>query len=99
MRLPKSVIIFGEEYKIEMSSDLEEATEGITHFDDKLIQLNTNLPKDKILRVLIHEMGHAMFFRNGFDQGIHVQMEEAVVQSFAKLITETFELKIKKRTR
>lgn len=93
MRLPRSINVMGKEYKIIKDPTIEEC--GFLLEDAGTITINTSYPDDEILNTLVHELGHALFRRCGFNQGIQDQLEEAIVQSYANMITEIFTLKLK----
>lgn len=56
---PTSVKVFGQKYKIKYDYVSEE-NHGITDFDTNTISIASGLPEDKLLRVLMHEITHAI---------------------------------------
>lgn len=100
MKLPSSVNIYGNKYKIKVMENC--SIEGVPLYgycdtQKKLIVIEKAILKNPILakEVLIHEMGHALMDRIG----IHLvrfppELEEIVVQAFAVMMTENLEIKL-----
>ena len=83
----------GKEYKIIKDPNIEDC--GFLIEEEGTLTINTSYSDPEILNTLVHELGHALFRRCGFNQGIQDQLEEAIVQSYANMITELFTLKLK----
>ena len=56
---PKSVKIFGQKYTIRYDYDSTE-NNGLTDFDSNTIHVRPELPDDKLFRILMHEVTHAI---------------------------------------
>ena len=56
---PTSIKIFGQKYKVRYDYASEE-NNGICEFDINTIFIKPNLPDDKTLRILAHEITHAL---------------------------------------
>ena len=61
MNKPKSIKIAGQKYRIRYDLDDPEAF-GLTDSSTNTISLRNNLPEDKMIRVLMHELTHAVIF-------------------------------------
>jgi hypothetical protein len=97
MKIPKELPILGKVIEIKIIDEPENDACG--EFDgDDLLTLNTAKNSDpEMIHTIVHEIGHAIFVRAGFRQGIPIALEEAIVQSYANVITELFELKFKNK--
>lgn len=93
MRLPKQINVMGKNYQIIKSSDMEDM--GLLDEEAGTLSINMNQSEEDLLNTLVHELGHALFRRCGFNQGVQDQLEESIVQSYANMITEVFNLKLK----
>jgi hypothetical protein len=58
-----SVKIFGQKYKIDYNLN-EEDSYGITDPAVNRISIRHRLPEDKLIRVLMHEVAHAVIFES-----------------------------------
>ncbi len=97
MKIPKSVMVYGSEYRIDITKmDIE--NDGFCINSEALIQLSARLKARDRLEVLLHECLHAVIHRTGITQGIEDGLEEALCQSIAQWINETFHLRPKKGT-
>jgi len=83
----------GKNYQIIKSSDMEDM--GLLDEEAGTLSINMNQSEEDLLNTLVHELGHALFRRCGFNQGVQDQLEESIVQSYANMITEVFNLKLK----
>jgi hypothetical protein len=59
MRRPTSIKIFGQKYKIRYDHT-DESSYGMTDPDRNTIWLRPGMPEDKLIRVLGHEITHAI---------------------------------------
>lgn len=63
----------------------------------KTICYDPTLSKDDLNHTLIHELVHALWVRGGaFQSKLSREFEEVLCEQFATLITENFEIKVKK---
>lgn len=64
MSLPKHVMILGQRWRVKVVPDLkdsDESCDGLTHYEDRLIEVNADLPVPEQYQVLFHELMHASF--------------------------------------
>ena len=59
MKRPTSIKIFGQKYKIRYDH-MDETSYGMTDADSNTIWLRPGMPEDKLIRVLGHEITHAI---------------------------------------
>lgn len=92
-----SVDVFGQLTPVEYVKDYAEDEGHAGDYDTKLkiITIDKNLDSSERLSTLLHEMGHALFDRIGLTQGVSKEYEETVVESYAKMIVENFNLKLR----
>lgn len=102
LKIPKKINVFGKSHKIILCKNLitpnGEAVSGCFTPDHATIHISTSLnpTQDDILLTMVHELGHALINRISICQaGMPMELEEILVDSFAKLMTETFKLKFK----
>lgn len=93
----KSVKILGQKVPIKKVPHLEDTTDhdACYVYDDKEILIEKTLAGEKYFIALLHEMGHALFDSSGGglkQAGIHEKVEEIIVQQFAHLIVDNFNL-------
>ena len=74
--LPASIKIFGQKYKVKYDLNSEE-NNGETEFDTNTISIRPGLPKDKLFRVLMHEVTHAII--NETPLSLHKKFNEEEV--------------------
>lgn len=90
------VPIFGHVYPVYLVEDNSDIAG--TFWGDK-ITINKKLTKNKAMfkETLLHEMGHALFYRGGLKQtyGITEDLEEIIVEQFAKMFNEAFTFYLK----
>lgn len=84
MRVPKSVCILGETYKIRIVKGLAEAQgcDGCLEPYLFLISLDAGLLKSPraLKRTLLHEIGHAL----AFESGLHDVLPHAALEQFCQ---------------
>lgn len=98
IRLPSSLMIMGKEYKIKKVNLPDNADSG--WIEDDIIHVNlanisATRPKEDLLYTLGHEIGHAIFRRAGFIQAVDPKLEEVMVDTFAKVFVELFDMKFR----
>ena len=98
MRLPKSVNVCGHTYKIIVRKDgtlkIPNAW-GTCSPSKKEIEINAAIPKDRIVRVLLHEIRHAYQTESGLSQLLCDELAEVDAEGFASLVTSIFDVKLK----
>lgn len=97
MKIPKEIPILGKYHTMKVIDD--PSSDNCGEFDGKeTIMLNMAKNNDsELIHSLIHEIGHAMFVRSGLRQGLAMEIEEVVVENFATVITELFDIKFKNK--
>lgn len=100
--MPRSIKIFGKRILIKYKDILDEdtselETQGIYDLDTSEITIRKNLKGDEKIRVELHEYGHALIHRLGLhNTSINPDLEEIIVDGYARFLTETFILRYKK---
>lgn len=93
--------IFGELFKLKRSETIE--THGVYGYCDpnKLeIVIDQSLDGTLFLETLIHEIGHAVFYRTGIRQTkMPLEVEEIICENISKALIENLDIKIKARKR
>jgi len=97
MKYPSSVTIYGAEYQIQVEKDLVlegVACDGLCYIKERKILIDSSIKDPAVFKeILIHEMGHALMDRLGFNLlGIPPELEELLVQGIAVMVTESFKL-------
>lgn len=75
MKRPTSIRISGIKYKINYDLD-DPMAFGETDSELNIIKLRNNLPDDKLIRVLMHEVTHAVVFETPFSTRKRFDLEE-----------------------
>lgn len=99
IRIPTNITILGKQYPIKVIDDAGKDISG--WIDEGTIYLNTaainkNDIDNDALYTLFHEIGHSIFRRSGLMQAISSELEEVVVDLFAKCFVENFVIKFRK---
>lgn len=90
--------IFGKEYRVMKAKRLAESgTAAYVDFNNKLIVVDSELVGEDYWVAIMHEVYHALVDRISLDQVIKDQLEEIVVDVFAKCLIENFKLTPKDR--
>jgi Zn-dependent peptidase ImmA (M78 family) len=94
MKLPRVLNIFGLKVKLLVSLKIPPNIAGQYDHDKKLISLNHMHESDReLLHTLLHECGHAMFYRVSIQQAVSWEVHEFIVNNFATMLLENFEIK------
>lgn len=97
MKIKKSYNVFGRKIKVKICK-LDENIAGV--YDDSLgtIFINVLLTQkgleDQLQDTLIHELGHALFYRVSIDQAVSWQTHEYIVNNMAVMLRELKLIKI-----
>jgi Zn-dependent peptidase ImmA (M78 family) len=95
MRFPKSFDIFGMKVKIVFSSLMNHVA-GLYDPDKKVMTINEAHETDhELLHTVLHECGHALFFRVSINQAISFETHEYIVNNYATMLLENFDIKPK----
>lgn len=98
MKLPKFLNIFGLKVKLKVDSKMPLNIAGEYSPQKETITLNPVHDSDKeLLHTLLHECGHAMFFRVSINQAISFEVHEFIVNNYSTMLLENFEIKPKLR--
>lgn len=87
----------GKDYQIITVKELHAAAECDSEAGTITIASDGSQPSNELLHTLIHELGHALFRRTGVSQGISTELEESIVDQYATMITEVFEMKLRRK--
>ena len=60
MNRPTTIKVFGQKYKVRYDYTEDEENNGLCDFQNNTIHIRPGLPNDKTLRVLFHEITHAL---------------------------------------
>lgn len=61
----------------------------------KEISVNKNHQDDDVMHSVLHELGHALFFRVSINQSVSYEVHEFIVNNYATMLRENFDLKPK----
>jgi hypothetical protein len=96
MKLPKWLKIFGLKVKLIVSNKLPLNVAGQYEPDKLIITLNEMHETDReLLHTLLHECGHAMFYRVSINQAISYEVHEFIVNNYATMLLENFDIRPK----
>ena len=105
IRFPRTINVFGEKIKLRirhpvLDSDGNKVV-GTYCFNTKVIEVDSKLDLEEKLETILHELGHAIFHRlstgHSNNDTIPYELEEVIVNSFATMLMELFDIKFKKR--
>ena len=85
---PQALNVFGKTYRIEYKP-LEDL-DGECHNKKSLIEIDQSLTGSNFTQTLIHEGLHALFYRLGYNQVIHHDIEELLVDQIATFLVDNF---------
>lgn len=96
IKFPKFLKIFGLKVKLIISDKLPINVAGQYEPDKTIITLNALHETDKeLLHTLLHECGHAMFYRVSINQAISYEVHEFIVNNYATMLLENFDIRPK----
>lgn len=95
MKFPKFFNIFGLKVKLKIGG-LPSNVAGQYEPQKNLITLNEFHETDKeLLHTALHEVGHVLFYRVSINQGVSYEVHEFIVNNYATMLLENFEVKPK----
>lgn len=98
MKLPKLLNIFGSKVKLKVSDKFPPNVAAQYEPSKETITLNIIHDTDKeLLHSLLHEAGHAMFYRVSIQQAVSWEVHEFIVNNFATMLLENFDVKPKSK--
>jgi len=96
MKLPKFMTVFGLKVKLKIDDKLPLNVAAQYEPSKAVISLNTIHENDKeLLHSLLHECGHALFYRVSIQQAVSFEVHEFIVNNYATMLLENFDVKPK----
>jgi len=103
MTLVARVKVFGQTVRVFETSDKVEKhgfdpehVNGVFDPEHNIIVLKSNLKHREKFRIFLHEVGHALLSRLGMhNTTLGHNLEELIVDSYATLLVEAFEIELK----
>lgn len=96
MKLPKFLNVFGQKVKLKIDDSLPFNVAAQYDIVKNQIALNTiHDTDDELLHSLLHEAGHALFYRVSIQQAVSFEVHEFIVNNYATMLLENFEVKPK----
>lgn len=96
-KLPKFLMIFGLKVKLKVDKKIPPHIAGQYEYTKALISMNSQHESEKeFMHTLIHECGHALFYRVSINQAISFEVHEYIVNNMATMLLENFDIKLKK---
>lgn len=95
MKLPKTLNIFGEIVKVGFGKLKKTHSADYDPHKKKITIARDYVNDRELLHTLLHEAGHAMFFRVSIDQSVSYEVHEFIVNNYATMLLDNFEIKIK----
>ncbi len=98
MRSPKSIDIFGTTYTIQRVSSIDDGSaHGECNTDKHIIRIDSKLKGQMYWETLLHEVFHAVCHECSIRQAISSELEEVIVDIFAKQVARMCDLSHQKR--
>lgn len=101
MKIPSSIIISGQSWKILLKERLfDDGVEirGLCDFDEKTISIGIGAHKNakSIQATFLHELFHAVLFENCLDQtDLDRNLHEIIVESLSRFLLDKFSIRFK----
>lgn len=96
MKIPRFLNIFGSKVRLLVSLKMSQNMAGMYDPDKEIIYLNANHDTDReLLHTLLHEAGHALFYRVSIQQAVSWEIHEFIVNNYSTMLLENFEIKPK----
>lgn len=95
-KLPKTFIYKGHTWSIILEKNLHhedgDKCDGITYSEEKVIYLESTLPKKKVMYTLYHELFHVLVAEAHIPENavMTIDIEEILSDAFAELIQSVF---------
>jgi len=91
MKIKKSYMVFGKKIKIKICQ-LQDGIAGMYDHETETIYINDIFMQkgyeSDLQDTLIHELGHALFYRVSIDQAVSWQTHEFIVNNMAVMLRE-----------
>lgn len=95
MKIPKFIMVFGSKIKI-LVKPLPNGIAAQYHIDGKTIVISPIQETDNgFLHSLLHECGHALFYRVSINQAVSYETHEFIINNYATMLLENFDIKMK----
>ena len=95
MKLPRFLMIFGNKIKLRIA-DLDVGIAAQYEPKKKTISISPiHDTDDELLHSLLHECGHALFYRVSINQAVSYETHEFIVNNYATMLLENFDVKLK----
>lgn len=96
-KIPSSIVIFGERWKIRRVKEIEGGYDGLCKPKEREILIRIGKHKDEV-HTFFHEIMHAMSFRLGFCQMPEwsLNVEELFCENVATFLSENFNIETKR---
>lgn len=97
MKLPASIEIFGEMYVVVRQKhwDVYAEADGSHHPELHEIIIDDKLEGDELVHTFLHELFHGILDSTCINEGLHEDLEEAIVESISKYLVQNFDIKLK----
>lgn len=96
MRIPKSVVIKGQEWTIEYKWNLRDdgaLVDGLCVYSERKIIIRRELSKEEKPMVFLHEINHAILFESHVEPLLSRDVEEVICDSMAKVYLDLFKMR------
>ena len=93
-------MVFGAKIKLKIDKKLPHNVAGQYDTMKDIISLNALHESDEeLMHTLIHECGHALFYRVSINQAVSFEVHEYIVNNMATMLLENFDIKFKSTKR
>ena len=99
MKLPSTIIVFGEKYSLKRKPGLQdEGLMGRCSPKCKAIEIDAELKGNELIWTVVHEICHAAFNESCANHGFSRDVEEIICDVIGKIIAENFNLEPKRKS-
>lgn len=88
----KSLKVFGTTYKTKSAPLKEHGVHGLCNVETKQILIDKSLKGDQYTETILHELFHAVFHECSIYQTVSNDVEEILVDVFAKAVVKNFKV-------
>jgi len=92
MKIPKSVNVLGEKYKVKILDEIPDHpyAVGLCDYNAREITLLKSLKGKDKLATFLHEVNHATLWESGAGQTLSRDLTEVIVDTLAKVYVKNF---------